>query len=98
MEWSHLFHAVLSLIFVIGLLLLTVYFFKYCEQKGLKSQFVRRLKSGSRINIVESRRLDARNSLYLIECDHTEYLILSGAGSNLLLHSQTLSQRPSVND
>lgn len=98
MEWSHLLHAVLSLVFVIGLLLLTVYFFKYCEQKGLKSQFVKRLKSGSRINIVESRRLEAGNFLYLIECDNTEYLILSSAGSSLLLRSHTLSQRPSVND
>ncbi len=98
MEWTQLFHAFLSLLFVIGLLLLTVYFFKYCEQKGLKSQFFRRLKSGSRIDIVEAKRLDARCSLYLVRCDDTEYLFLTDSGSGLLLRTQPLSSEPTVND
>lgn len=98
MEWTHLFHAFLSLLFVIGLLLLTVYFFKYCEQKGLKSQFIRSLKSGSRINVVETKRLDARCSLYLVRCDDTEYLFLANSGSGLLLSTKPLSPGPTVND
>lgn len=98
MEWMHIFHAVISLMFVIGLLLLTVWFFKYCEQKGLKSRFVARLQTGNRINIVETRRLDAKSSLALVECDNTEYLIFNGADSCLLLASKTISRGPSTND
>lgn len=98
MEWMHIFQAVLSLIFVIGLLLLTVWFFKYCEQKGLKSRFAAKLKAGSRINIVEIRRLDAKSALLLVECGDTEYLILNGANTALLLHSKPISREPSAND
>lgn len=98
MEWMHIFQAVLSLIFVIGLLLLTVCFFKYCEQKGLKSRFVARLKTGSRINIIENRRLDAKSSLLLVECDDNEYLILNSVNSALLLRSKTISRESSANE
>lgn len=98
MEWTHIFQAVLSLIFVIGLLLLTVWFFKYCEQKGLKSRFAAKLKAGSRINIVETRRLDAKSTLFLVECGNTEYFILNGANSALLLHSKPIFREPSAND
>ncbi|MBE6459111.1 MAG: hypothetical protein E7010_04830 [Alphaproteobacteria bacterium] len=98
MEWMQIFQAVLSLMFVIGLLLLTVYFFKYCEQKGLKSRFVTKLKAGNRINVIENRRLDAKSSLILVECDNTEYLIFNGTNSSLMLHSKTISRETSAND
>ena len=98
MGLMHIFQAVLSLMFVIGLLLLTVYFFKYCEQKGLKSRFAAKLRTGSRINIVENRRLDAKSSLLLIECDETEYLIFNGTSSSLLLCSKKIFREPSAND
>lgn len=98
MGLMHIFQAVLSLMFVIGLLLLTVYFFKYCEQKGLKSRFAAKLRTGNRINIVENRRLDAKSSLLLIECDETEYLIFNGTSSSLLLCSKKIFREPSAND
>ncbi len=98
MELAHIFHAFLSLVFVIGLLLLTIFLFKYLEQKGLKSHFIKKLKSGSRINIIETKRLDAKNTIYLIQCDNKEYLLLANHGSGLLLHTQTVSSGSIVNE
>lgn len=34
MDWHHVLQALLSLVFVIGLLLLTLWLFKYCQLKG----------------------------------------------------------------
>ena len=92
MEWHQILQAVLSLIFVIGLLLLTLWFFKYCEQKGGKSILVRRLKSSQRLDVVEIRRIDARNSLVLLKCDNTEHLVLLGNSSVSILESKPISQ------
>lgn len=91
MEWHQILQAVFALIFVIGLLFVTLWLFKFCEQKGLKSKLFRELKSGTRINILERRGLDARNRLVLIKADDTEYLLLLGQSGNLLLDSKPSS-------
>lgn len=93
MEWHQILQAVLSLVFVIGLLLLTLWFFKYCEQKGLKCRLARRLKAGQRLDVVETRRLDARNTLVLLKYDNTEHLVLLGSSAILALESKTVPQR-----
>ncbi len=98
MEWTHVFHAVLSLIFVIGLLFLTVYIFKLAEQKGLRSRFAAKLRSGGRLNLIESRRLDAANTLFLVECDQTEYLILCGSGFGLLLKDKPAAEGANIHE
>lgn len=90
MEWTDILQAVLSLIFVIGLLLLTLWVFKYCELKGLKCKLVKNLKAGQRLEVIEFRRLDSKNSVVLLRRDDREYLILLGAGNNQLLDN-TLS-------
>lgn len=85
MEWHQILHALLSLVFVIGLLFLTLWVFKFCEQKGGKCKFIKHLKTGQRINILEKRAIDSRNQIILIRADKTEYLILLGSSGNLLL-------------
>lgn len=85
MEWGHIFQAVFSLIFVIGLLLLTLWAFKYCELKGLNSRLMKSFKANQRIEIVELRRIDAKNSAVLIRRDNIETLVLLGAAQNLIL-------------
>lgn len=39
MEWIMILKAVLALAFVLGLLLLTLWLFKYCELHGAKTVF-----------------------------------------------------------
>ena len=91
MEWHDILQAVLSLIFVIGLLLLTLWVFKYCELKGLKCKLVKNLKAGQRLEVVEFRSLDSKNSVVLLRRDDREYLLLLGNNS-----SQLLDNTPSI--
>lgn len=85
MEWGHIFQAFFSLIFVIGLLLLTLWAFKYCEMKGLKCRFMKTLKANQRIEVIEMHRIDAKNAVALIRRDNTETLVLLGTSQNLIL-------------
>lgn len=87
MEWIMLLKTVLALAFVLGLLLLMLWAVKYCELKGGKNRFIRRLQENQRLSVVEIRRIDARNSVVLIRRDETEHLLLLGSTQNLLLES-----------
>ena len=88
MEWQNVLQAVLSLVLVLGLLFLTLWFVKYCELKGLKCRFMKKLKVSSRLDVVEVRRIDTKNSIVLFKCDDKEYLVLQGFNSNLLIDSK----------
>ena len=85
MEWVQILQAVLALMFVIGLLLLTLWLLKYCQQKGLKCRLLKNHKTDSRIEVMEIRRLDAKNTIFIVRCDQSEYSLLLGANNNLLL-------------
>lgn len=85
MEWHSILQAVLSLVFVIGLLLLTLWLAKYCEAKGARCRLFRKFSDSNRLSIVETRRIDSKNTLALVKCDETEYLLLLGTSSTLLL-------------
>ena len=98
MDWHHVLQALLSLVFVIGLLLLTLWLFKYCQLKGGNCRWARQLKAGQRLNVVESRRLDNRNSVVLLKRDDQEFLILLGRNANLLIDRSPAPQRIETND
>lgn len=98
MDWHHVLQALLSLVFVIGLLLLTLWLFKYCQLKGGNYRWARQLKAGQRLNVVESRRLDNRNSVVLLKRDDQEFLILLGSNANLLIDRSPAPQRIETND
>ena len=51
MDWHHVLQALLSLVFVIGLLLLTLWLFKYCQLKGGNCRWARQLKAGARSKV-----------------------------------------------
>jgi flagellar biogenesis protein FliO len=85
MELSQLLHTVLAFIFVLGLMFLTLWLIKICQQKGSLIKFGKYLNKTSRINILERHRLDIKNSVVLLKCDNTEYLILIGEKSHTLL-------------
>ncbi|MBE6452024.1 MAG: hypothetical protein E7012_00845 [Alphaproteobacteria bacterium] len=89
MEWYQILQAVLSLVFVVGLLLLCLWLFKFCEQKSLKLQFSRLQKNNRHIHIIEKYMLDTKNKIVLLCCDDIDYLLLLSP-----THTQVLSQKP----
>lgn len=98
MELALFFKAILSLAFVIGLLLLTLWFIKYCEVSGCKNKFIKQLQSNRRVEIVEQKRIDARNSIILIRRDNVEHLILLGSAQNLILEQNIKPVKVKTND
>lgn len=84
MEWALLLKSVLSLVFVLGLLLLTLWVVKYMEINSVRCRFFKKLSEQRRLSVLESRRIDARNALALVRCDDKEYLLLLGASNQVL--------------
>lgn len=92
MEWMMLVKAVLSLSFVLGLLFLTLWAIKYLEVNGAKCRFMRKLTEARRIEVIESKRLDAKNTLFLVRRDNVEHLLVLGS-SNLLVESKITAEQ-----
>lgn len=90
MELTLFFKAVLSLAFVLGLLLLTLWAIKYLEVNAGKARFLKKLASERRIDVVEMKKIDAKNSLVLVRCDDTEHLLVLGS-TNLVVESMVKS-------
>lgn len=91
MEWALFFKAVLSLAFVLGLLLLTLWAIKYLEVNSVKCRLFKKLADQRRLNVLETKRLDAKNSLVLVKCDDKEYLLLLG-NSNVVIGSEKIAK------
>ncbi len=91
MDYIQFFQALLALIFVLGLLLITLWIIKTCQQKGLSGKLGKCFKSGNKINLVEYRRIDAKNSTVVLEYDGEEFFILLGANDALLLKQKETS-------
>ena len=92
MDWMLFLQAFLALIFVLGLVLVVFWGMKWCEQKGGKCLFMKKMKVSPRLSIVESKRLDTRNTLVLATCDDKEYLILLGASQNIVLNMKEIQK------
>lgn len=90
MELGQLFTAFLSLIFVLGLLLLTLWAIKLLQTKSCCLSLCGKTKKSRSINIIEQRRLDAKNQLVLFEADNIRYLVLLGNEAPLLLKQTPL--------
>ena len=86
MEFSQILLAFLALVFVLGLMFITLWLIKFCQQKGINYRINYCLKKGKRIKIIENQRLDIKNSVILLECDNQEFLILLGSNSNTILN------------
>lgn len=96
MEWAMLIKAILALAFVIGLLLLTLWAVKYLEMRGLNCRFMQKLAAERRLDLVEIKRVDSRNSVALIRCDNKEYVLLLGQTANLVIDSTLKGQKSDV--
>ena len=92
MDFMLFLQAVLSLAFVIGLMLVVCWLMKYCEQRGCKNPFLKKFNVSNRLEIVESKRIDARNTLAIMRCDDDEFVVLVGASQNLLLKAGKINK------
>lgn len=90
MELGQLFTALLSLVFVLGLLLLTLWVIKLLQTKSYCLNLCGKIKKTRSINIVEQRRLDTKNQIILFEADNIRYLVLLSNDHPLLLNQTTL--------
>ena len=82
------FQAIGALCIVIGLVFVVFGCIRFCEKKGIANVFFKKMQMPSRLSVIESKRIDAKNSLVLAQCDGEEYLILLGATQNLFLQSR----------
>ena len=94
MELIAILKAFLSLAFVVGLLLLTIWLMKYCQVKFQKNNLLRGLNKHNRLEVLEFKRLDAKNSLLLIRRDETEHLILLSPASSAVIETNIKPKGP----
>ena len=92
MDFMLFFQALLALFVVLGLMLLLFWFVKYCEVKGCKNPFFRKLNIQNRLSVVEVKRVDAKNTLVIARCDDDEYVILLGNTNSLLLKANKVNK------
>ena len=82
--------AILSLLFVIGLIGGLAFILR--RWSGLGGQpLIRSGRADRRLSIMETRQIDARNKLVLIQCDGDEHLVLIGPSSCLQIKSESQS-------
>jgi len=93
MDFGQIFQTLLAFIFVLGLMFLTLWLIKFCQQKGLNSKLARCLSCSKRIQISELQRLDPRNSVVILQCDNIEYLLLIGQGSATILNQHPIRSK-----
>lgn len=69
---------------VLGLMALFAFVLKKLAERGI----LRPMRAKGRLSVVSSLPIDARRRLVLTRCDDMEYLLLIGAGNDLLLRAQ----------
>ena len=84
MDFILLIKAVVSLLFVLGLLFITLWAIKYIELHSASSRFFKKLNNKKRLEVVEIKRIDGRNALVLIRRDDKEHLLLIGTSSQII--------------
>ena len=84
--------AFLSLAFVLGLVLIVFWLIKFCEMKGLKNPLLKKMNVVPKLFVMESKRIDAKNTLALVRCEDEEYLLLLGNTQNLILQNKKVQK------
>lgn len=92
MDTVQILQAFLALIFVLGLMFLTLWLIKFCQQKGLNCKLSKNFSAKNRLQIIEQRRLDIKNSVVLLRCDDEEFFLLLGAQNNIVLKQTQLKK------
>lgn len=84
MDFILLVKAIVSLLFVLGLLFLTLWGIKYIEIHSATGRFFKKLNDKRRLEVVEIKRIDSRNALVLVRRDDKEHLLLVGPSSQII--------------
>ncbi|GAK34320.1 putative protein [alpha proteobacterium Q-1] len=83
--------AILSLLFVIGLIGGLAFILR--RWSGMGGQpLIRTGRTDRRLVVLETRQIDARNKLVLIQCDGDEHLVLIGPSTCLQITSDRQTQ------
>ena len=92
MEYSQLLQTVLAFIFVLGLMFITLWLIKLCQQKSILLNIGKHINKKAKIKIIERHRIDMKNSVVLMQYDNIEYLTIIGEGSHLLLQQTKVKE------
>ena len=84
MDFILLIKAVMSLLFVLGLLFVTLWAVKYIEVNSASGKMFKKLNNRRRLKVVEIKRIDSRNALVLVRRDDKEHLLLIGPSSQII--------------
>ncbi len=84
MDLSVYFNFILALAFVLGLIGAAAWL---ARRFGLAGRLAHRTGPARRLSVVEVMPLDTRRKLVLLRRDEAEYLVLLGAGQDLLLEA-----------
>ena len=89
MNYVQILQTLLAFVFVLGLMFITLWIIKYCQQKGLNCRLTRCFSQNKRIKVLEHHRLDMKNSVVLLECDDNEFLLLlTPSSGNIINHTK----------
>ncbi len=97
MDWFLLIKAAMALIFVLGLLFLTIGSLKYLEDRGIKGMFNKNAPKRKRLEVLEFKRLDGKNALVLIRRDEAEHLLLIGSSAQVIEKNISQTKQESNN-
>lgn len=85
MDFFVILKAVLAFVFVLGLLFVTLWGLKFLQTKIPSCKSFKKLSQKQRIEVLEIKKISAKNTLFLLRKDDKEYFVLSSGEQNLLL-------------
>lgn len=88
MDITNIFNSAAALIFVLCLIGLTSLVIRKINEKTQKQGIV----DGNRIKILETKKLDAKNKIVLLQKDEEEHLILLSGDGNIDLRKKDKGQ------
>ena len=96
MDMVQILQTLLAFVFVLGLMFVTLWLIKFCQQKGLNCRLNRCFAQNKRIKIIEHHRLDMKNSVVLLECDNNEFLLLLTPSSGNVINQTQKKEKTNV--
>ena len=87
MDIIQIVQTLMALLFVLGLLFITLWLIKICQQKGLNCRLGKSL-AAPKIKILEQRRIDIKNTLALVQYRDQEILLLLGTNNVMVIDHQ----------
>ncbi len=85
MDWLQLAQALAALLFVLGLIGLVSLLMRKYGQDTL----INKSTNKPRLQIIESRTIDAKRRLMVLGCDDAEYVVMLNPNGDMLLETRT---------